>query len=434
MVYINYLSFLLVILCTFSVTPKLQTISYSSKSEEVSNYTKNTLNDTSDNNGKPIDDVLRTLATKNTPTDEDDDLITANENPEEQIKSTTNTLPSSVPSSSSSILCSSGLNDSREYNDALWPLLWLTDQQRPMRRKLEKLHYPATSFSSINERSKFNELKVLGSTASITTELKEDEDDDDDMSIAGSDVRPQSIEIYTNTTANPMRNGTNVVAASDNPNHASDRVRLQAPNDNSPRQRQSQQVNHLKFYKSNSLFPLSFGQLPQSLKEPKYPKQKQQLSLPQVHHTDSAPHTKDEDAAVDDDEEETVVDDVLQHHQHPFADYRLLFNAERYTEFYLYTLTRPHEITQKISLMGTRIRHEDATSTRTSFTAHYPLNASMAHDGGRVLNIVSDTIGAVFGVNVPPVASMQGIHLEPLQLYNSRSLRQSRFNPFNPTR
>ncbi|XP_061395386.1 uncharacterized protein LOC133330999 [Musca vetustissima] len=144
-------------------------------------------------------------------------------------------------------------------------------------------------------------------------------------------------------------------------------------------------------------------------------------------------------------------------HHLPTVDYRFLFNAESHTEFYLYTKNHNNNNFQGPHISATTKEEEqmkksqipesgskemsrnslnalnDTISSRSS-----PLPVTIQPANGerqRVLNVVTDTISSVFGVNTRPVAdSIPGIHSEQLQLYNARALRQSRFNPFQPTR
>lgn len=153
---------------------------------------------------------------------------------------------------------------------------------------------------------------------------------------------------------------------------------------------------------------------------------------------------------------------LLPQEYHHLSDYRFLFNAERHTEFYLHTLTNP-----PAAAVATKDAATQTTTTTTlaSFEESEDTDEDVDDDvyydndyfndnddddnvkddeklsttmlnltNPRVLNVVTDTIGAVFGVNTRPVAGIQGIHIEEIELYNGLSLRQSRFNPFNPCR
>ncbi|XP_036328652.1 DEP domain-containing protein DDB_G0279099, partial [Rhagoletis pomonella] len=126
-------------------------------------------------------------------------------------------------------------------------------------------------------------------------------------------------------------------------------------------------------------------------------------------------------------------------------DYTFFFNAERHTVFQLHT-------------------NDDNNNNNTNQIANNnamptSLVSTVTANGGRVLNVVADSIGAVFGVNTPTTGTTAAttdtvaaastaaatasnsatplspqIKVEEVQLYNGKSLRQSRFNPFNPTR
>ncbi|XP_014100217.3 uncharacterized protein [Bactrocera oleae] len=120
-------------------------------------------------------------------------------------------------------------------------------------------------------------------------------------------------------------------------------------------------------------------------------------------------------------------------------DYTFFFNAERHTVFQLHT-NNYNNINEK-SNSQTVVRVPDLAET-------------VAAGSERVLNVVTNSIGAVFGAN--PLSTTAGgtansasttatgatmcahaastIKVEEVQLYNGKSLRQSRFNPFNPTR
>ncbi|XP_022209645.2 uncharacterized protein LOC111065654 [Drosophila obscura] len=87
------------------------------------------------------------------------------------------------------------------------------------------------------------------------------------------------------------------------------------------------------------------------------------------------------------------------------SDYKLLYNAERHTYFQLHTIT------------GNQM---DATAmpNRRLFQ-----------------QAVGSTLSAAFGLNVLPVDGHgRAVTTETVHLYDAASLRQSRFNPFNPTR
>ncbi|XP_054730965.1 uncharacterized protein LOC129239480 [Anastrepha obliqua] len=97
-------------------------------------------------------------------------------------------------------------------------------------------------------------------------------------------------------------------------------------------------------------------------------------------------------------------------------DYTLFFNAERHTVFQLHTNNNNNNALQSTVTTGS----------------------------GRVLNVAPDSFVSAFGANAPtadisPVtpyhsSSASSIIVEEVQLYNGKSLRQSRFSPFNPTR
>uniref|UniRef100_A0A034WKZ5 Putative phospholipase A1 magnifin n=1 Tax=Bactrocera dorsalis TaxID=27457 RepID=A0A034WKZ5_BACDO len=120
-------------------------------------------------------------------------------------------------------------------------------------------------------------------------------------------------------------------------------------------------------------------------------------------------------------------------------DYTFFFNAERHTVFQLHTNNY----------------HNINTRSDSQAVARVPaLAETVAAGSERVLNVVTNTIGAVFGANPLPTtagatansasatttgASVSAhaaptMQVEEVQLYNGKSLRQSRFNPFNPTR
>ncbi|XP_017479456.1 PREDICTED: phospholipase A1-like [Rhagoletis zephyria] len=130
-----------------------------------------------------------------------------------------------------------------------------------------------------------------------------------------------------------------------------------------------------------------------------------------------------------------------QHDQLHLQDYTFFFNAERHTVFQLHTIRHNNNTNQ--------IANNNAMPTS--------LVSTVTANGGRVLNVVADSIGAVFGVNTPTSGTTAAttdtvaaastaaarqtatplptpIKVEEVQLYNGKSLRQSRFNPFNPTR
>ncbi|XP_050327692.1 uncharacterized protein LOC126757653 [Bactrocera neohumeralis] len=120
-------------------------------------------------------------------------------------------------------------------------------------------------------------------------------------------------------------------------------------------------------------------------------------------------------------------------------DYTFFFNAERHTVFQLHT-NNYHNINE---------RSDSQPVGRVP-----ALTETVAAGSERVLNVVTNTIGAVFGANPFPTtagatansasATATGatvsahaaptMKVEEVQLYNGKSLRQSRFNPFNPTR
>ncbi|XP_028898953.1 uncharacterized protein LOC114804495 [Zeugodacus cucurbitae] len=116
-------------------------------------------------------------------------------------------------------------------------------------------------------------------------------------------------------------------------------------------------------------------------------------------------------------------------------DYTFFFNVERHTVFQLHT-NNYNNINEK--------SHSQAVGSVTG------LAETVAAGSERVLNVVTNSIGAVFGANPPTTAAgvtpnsasttttsahaAPIIRVEEVQLYNGKSLRQSRFNPFNPTR
>ena len=157
---------------------------------------------------------------------------------------------------------------------------------------------------------------------------------------------------------------------------------------------------------------------------------------------------------------------------HHLADYRFLFNPERHTEFFLHTLSttannrhlqqqrqRTYDLSDAddttLAITTTEEIVSYDTTTLPSTTNNINdinndndndddkdlnendengLGMAMNLTNARFLNVVTDTIGAAFGVNTRPVAGTQGIHTEEIELYNGMSLRQSRFNPFKPCR
>ncbi|EDV92837.1 GH18611 [Drosophila grimshawi] len=89
-------------------------------------------------------------------------------------------------------------------------------------------------------------------------------------------------------------------------------------------------------------------------------------------------------------------------------DYNLLYNAERQTYFQLH-----------------------------SCNDHPPMNRPSLSSGNRLLQqVVGNTLSAAFGLNANAVrpTAMQQMTTQTVRLYDAVSLRQSRFNPFNPTR
>ncbi|KNC24335.1 hypothetical protein FF38_04620 [Lucilia cuprina] len=186
-----------------------------------------------------------------------------------------------------------------------------------------------------------------------------------------------------------------------------------------------------------------------------------------------------------------AVASLLPQEYHLLSDYSFLFNAERHTGFYLHTLTQQQDYMAVATKQASSQPPPPAAATAAASAAtlasfkqdvaqdlyndedyydadddvdnnddedyyynfYDPDEDADANDdenvnasetdametmvnltNPRVLNVVTDTIGAVFGVNTRPVAGIQGIHIEEIQLYNGLSLRQSRFNPFNPCR
>lgn len=99
---------------------------------------------------------------------------------------------------------------------------------------------------------------------------------------------------------------------------------------------------------------------------------------------------------------------------HHLSDYRLLYNADKETKFLLYTVRQAQS-------------HEQKTNSLS------PTNASILSSSySKFFNIFSGTITSAFIGPVLPVAD--NIQIEEIELYNGKSLRQSKFNPFNPTR
>ncbi|XP_030376269.1 endothelial lipase [Scaptodrosophila lebanonensis] len=81
-------------------------------------------------------------------------------------------------------------------------------------------------------------------------------------------------------------------------------------------------------------------------------------------------------------------------------NYNLLYNAERQTYFQLHT---------------------------------YPM-ASLQGQSRVLPHVVSNTLSTAFGLNSNRVLDATDVKVENVQLYDAQSLRQTRFNPFNPTR
>lgn len=215
-----------------------------------------------------------------------------------------------------------------------------------------------------------------------------------------------------------------------------------------------------KYYvATNSLSSGWLGQLPQIQLQP----QQLQLFMQQ-------PQLQQEQSSLSSVAAATAAGSLLPQEYHHLSDYRFLFNAERHTNFYLHTLTQPDYVAVATKEAAAAVA---TTATLASFKQDVAQNIYDTDDDDdddyyynynyyedddndneynnddndememetmvnltnpRVLNVVTDTIGAVFGVNTRPVAGIQGIHIEELELYNGLSLRQSRFNPFNPCR
>lgn len=91
-------------------------------------------------------------------------------------------------------------------------------------------------------------------------------------------------------------------------------------------------------------------------------------------------------------------------------DYNLLYNAERQTYFQLHTSNPPQ---------------------------HSGSGMNPPSNGNRLLQqVVGNTLSAAFGLNANANPGMEDIvtTTQTVRLYDAASLRQSRYNPFNPTR
>lgn len=102
-------------------------------------------------------------------------------------------------------------------------------------------------------------------------------------------------------------------------------------------------------------------------------------------------------------------------------DYNLLYNAERQTYFQLHTSNnQPLDANDK--------------PAETSQNPHPP-----SSNGNRLLQqVVGNTLTAAFGLNTSPSKQQETMAAmtitQTVRLYDAASLRQSRYNPFNPTR
>lgn len=102
-------------------------------------------------------------------------------------------------------------------------------------------------------------------------------------------------------------------------------------------------------------------------------------------------------------------------------DYNLLYNAERQTYFQLHTSNnQPMDANDK--------------PAETSQNPHSP-----SSNGNRLLQqVVGNTLSAAFGLNTSPSKQQETMAAmtitQTVRLYDAASLRQSRYNPFNPTR
>ncbi|XP_046869534.1 uncharacterized protein LOC6650223 [Drosophila willistoni] len=119
----------------------------------------------------------------------------------------------------------------------------------------------------------------------------------------------------------------------------------------------------------------------------------------------------------DNDNEENDVDDDEQLLR--LQNYNLLYNAERQTYFQLHTSNHPH------------------SNPPPSGSEHQnQLNPSAVQHHRLLQHVVGNTLTAAFGLNLMDNASKDIMLMttENIKLYDSNSLRHSRFNPFNPTR
>ncbi|XP_062123610.1 hepatic triacylglycerol lipase [Drosophila sulfurigaster albostrigata] len=97
-------------------------------------------------------------------------------------------------------------------------------------------------------------------------------------------------------------------------------------------------------------------------------------------------------------------------------DYNLLYNAERQTYFQLHTSNKPKP-------------WQDNRTNR-------PGNANSPMTSNRLLQqVVGNTLSAAFGLNTNDGKDgTMAMTTQTVQLYDAASLRQSHYNPFNPTR
>ncbi|XP_073819401.1 uncharacterized protein [Musca autumnalis] len=369
---------------------------------------------------------------------------------------------------------------------------WWSMQQRPppatqslvgnANNNKNQNHYPlpvTAVFKSINEHSrKLNKLKVFQINQQQRRAVAQERGVKGYEEYGGprSDERIvdagqtsgflKSFEMYHQHQQYPgndavMRRWPNV-AVNETTTITSSSPRIATYNEDNNNNKSLQQLKYLKLDEGNGLLPLSFGQLPQF--------QQQQQQDRKLFSPSPTENLQQQTIAAN---ASSFSDDYHQkQQQQQLADYRLFFNAEYHTEFYLYTVKntnnndirnmKPHILTttprekmnknqipesdtvensqHSLSALNMAITISSSSSTNISNTplpetnlTKHPLNGERHHQ--RVLNVVTDTISSVFGVNTRPVAdSIPGIHFEQLQLYNARALRQSHFNPFNPTR
>lgn len=123
-----------------------------------------------------------------------------------------------------------------------------------------------------------------------------------------------------------------------------------------------------------------------------------------------------DDAGIDD-VGQMAGDEQLLRLQH----YNLLYNAERQTYFQLHTSNLQQQQQQQPAEM----------SPNTGSGMNPPSN------GNRLLQqVVGNTLSAAFGLNANANSGGKDIATitQTVRLYDAASLRQSRYNPFNPTR